>query len=217
MDEFQLNLFFTRSKKNNYFNIQSSMNIYFKSNRLYKNVYKGTFAMDEFSHIDMFRSDKCLIVFNSITRNTHTMGHWLLLYSERLSDGMLHVTFFDSFGLSISHYNPILINYLNRHSSHIKNLDFNTFPLQANNSYVCGAYVCFIAEKLVSGQHLKQICKNFFKKNDRKFNDTVVTRFIKSKWYRNSCTTEFCPMKSYAGECFNCKCCESVNFMTRYV
>ena len=82
MDEFQLNLFFTRAKKTNYFNIQSSMNIYFKSNRLYKNVYKGTFAMDEFSHIDMFRNDKCLIVFNSITRNTHTMGHWLLLYSE---------------------------------------------------------------------------------------------------------------------------------------
>ena len=41
-------------------------------------------------------------------------------------------------------------------------MDFNTFPLQANNSLVCGAYVCFIAEKLVSDQYLKEICDNYF-------------------------------------------------------
>ena len=50
--------------------------------------------MDEFDHIDMVRNDECLIVFNSITRNTPTMGHWLALYSIRLKNGMLHVTFF---------------------------------------------------------------------------------------------------------------------------
>ena len=57
------------------------MRKFFESNRLYKNVYKGTFAMGEFDHIDMVSSEKCLIVFNSITRNTPTIGHWLALYS----------------------------------------------------------------------------------------------------------------------------------------
>ena len=128
MDEFQLNLFFTRSKKKNYFNDQSGMRKFFESNRLYKNVYKGTFAMGEFDHIDMVSSEKCLIVFNSITRNMSTMGHWLALYSVRSKDGMLHVTFFDSFGMNISHYNPILKNYLKKHSPYIKKLDFITYP-----------------------------------------------------------------------------------------
>ena len=206
MDEFQLNLFFTRSKKKNYFNDQSGMRKFFESNRLYKNVYKGTFAMGEFDHIDMVSSEKCLIVFNSITRNMSTMGHWLALYSVRSKDGMLHVTFFDSFGMNISHYNPILKNYLKKHSPYIKKMDFNTYPLQSPNSYVCGAYVCFMSEKLVSGLHLNQICKIYFKKNNRKFNDALVIRFVKMRWFKNRCDTEFCPMKTYAGECFNCKC-----------
>ena len=94
MDEFQLNLFFTRSKKKYYFNDQSGMSKFFETNRIYKNVYKGTFAMGEFDHIDMASTEKCLIVFNSITRNTPTMGHWLALYSVRSKDGMLHVIFF---------------------------------------------------------------------------------------------------------------------------
>ena len=79
MDEIQLNSFFTRSKKI-YFNDRSSMSIYFDSNSLFKNVYKGTFAMDEFNHIDMRKFNKCLIIFNSITRDMQTMGHWLALY-----------------------------------------------------------------------------------------------------------------------------------------
>ena len=162
--------------------------------------------MGEFDHIDMVSSEKCLIVFNSITRNMATMGHWLALYSVRSKDGMLHVTFFDSFGMNISHYNPILKNYLKKHSPYIKKLDFNTYPLQSLNSYVCGAYVCFMGEKLVSGLHLNQICKIYFKKNNRKFNDALVIRFVKMRWFKNRCDTEFCPMKTYAGECFNCKC-----------
>ena len=85
-------------------------------------------------------------------------------------------------------------------------MDFNTFPLQANNSYVCGAYVFFVSEKLVSGEHLNQICKKYFKRYDRKFNDALVSRFVKKRWYKNFCDTEFCPMKTYASECFNCKC-----------
>ena len=206
MNEFHLNLFFTRNKKNNYFNDQNGMSKFFENKSLYKNCYKGTFAMDEFDHIDMNENNTCLIVFNSITRNTPTMGHWLALYSSRLKNGMLHVTFFDSFGLSISHYNPILDTYIKKHTPHINFFDFNTFPLQSNNSYVCGAYVCFVSEKLVLGQHLNQICKRYFKKKDRKFNDEVVTRFVKLRWYKNCCDTEFCPMKTYAGECFNCKC-----------
>ena len=76
--------------------------------------------MDEFNHIDMTKSNKCLIVFNSITRDMHTMGYLLTLYSKRLNDNTLYVTFFDSFGLSITHYNPILQNYLKRHSPYIK-------------------------------------------------------------------------------------------------
>ena len=107
MDENQLNTFFTRSKLKNYFNDKSSMSKYFVSNTLFKNAYKGTFAMDEFNHIDMTKSNKCLIVFNSITRDMHTMGHWLALYSKRLNDNTLYVTFFDSLGLSITHYNTI--------------------------------------------------------------------------------------------------------------
>ena len=205
MNENHLKLFFTRSKKN-YFNDQNSMSNYFELNALFKNIYKGVYAMDEFDHIDMSKIDKCLIVFNSITRNMHTMGHWLALYSKRLTANMIHVTFFDSFGLSISHYNPILQNYLKKHSPFIKKLDFITYPLQSNNSYVCGAYVCFVSEKLVSGVRLKEICEQNFKKNDRKFNDSIVIRFVKNKWYRNYCSTEFCPMKTYEGECFNCYC-----------
>ena len=205
MDEIQINSFFTRSKKKN-FNNRSSMSLFFDSNLVFKNVYKGTFAMNEFSHIDMTKFDKCLIIFNSITRDMQTMGHWLALYSKRLKDNTIHVTFFDSFGLSISHYNPILQNYLKLHSPNIKKLDKNTFPLQSNNSYVCGAYVCFVAEKLVQGQHLKEICNSNFKKNNRKYNDLVVVRFIKQRWYKNRCDIEFCPMKSYEGECFNCLC-----------
>ena len=205
MDEIQLNSFFTRSKKK-YFNDRSSMSIYFDSNSLFKNVYKGTFAMDEFDHIDMRKFNKCLIIFNSITRDMQTMGHWLALYSFRLNDNTIYVTFFDSFGLSISHYNPILRNYIKLHSPYIKKFDFNTFPLQSNNSYVCGAYVCFIAEKLVLGQYLKEICDQYFKKNNRKYNDLQVVRFIKQRWYKNGCDAEFCPMKSYESECFNCRC-----------
>ena len=182
------------------------MSLFFYSNLVFKNVYKGTFAMNEFSHIDMTKFDKCLIIFNSITRDMQTMGHWLALYSKRLKDNTIHVTFFDSFGLSISHYNPILQNYLKLHSPNIKKLDKNTFPLQSNNSYVCGAYVCFVAEKLVQGQHLKEICNTNFKKNNRKYNDLFVVRFIKQRWYKNRCDIEFCPMKSYEGECFNCLC-----------
>ena len=205
MDEIQINSFFTRSKKI-YFNNRSSMSLFFDSNLVFKNVYKGTFAMNEFSHIDMTKFDKCLIIFNSITRDMQTMGHWLALYSKRLKDNTIHVTFFDSFGLSISHYNPILQNYIKLHSPNIKKLDKNTFPLQSNNSYVCGAYVCFVAEKLVQGQHLKEICNTNFKKNNRKYNDLVVVRFIKQRWYKNRCDIEFCPTKSYEGECFNCLC-----------
>ena len=205
MDEIQINSFFTRSKKK-YFNDRSSMSTYFDSNLLFKNVYKGTFAMDEFSHIDMTKFDKCLIIFNSITRDMQTMGHWLALYSKRLKDNTIYVTFFDSFGLSINHYNPILPNYLKLHSPNIKKIDLNTFPLQSNNSYVCGAYVCFMAEKLVLGQHLKEICETNFKKNNHKYNDLRVTRFIKQRWYKNCCDIEFCPIKTYEGECFNCLC-----------
>ena len=102
------------------------------------------------------------------------MGHWLALYSKWLKDNTIYVNFFDSFGLSITHYNPILQNYLKLHSPNIKKIDLNTFPLQSNNSYVCGAYVCFMAEKLVLGQCLKEICEINFKNNDRKYNDSQV-------------------------------------------
>ena len=44
------------------------------------------------------------------------------------------------------------------------------------------------------------------KKNNRKYNDLLVVRFIKQRWYKNRCDIEFCPMKSYEGECFNCLC-----------
>ena len=206
MNENHLELFYTRSKGKNYLNTKSSMSDYFTKNKLFHDIYKGTYAMDEFNHIDMTKSNKCLIIFNSITRKNNTMGHWLGLYSKRINDRMIHVTFIDSFGLSISHYNPILQNYLRKHTSYIKKLDFNTFPLQSNNSYVCGAYVCFISHKLVTGLHLTEICNRYFKKNNRKFNDLVVTRFVKNNWYTNCCNTEFCPMKTYESECFNCKC-----------
>ena len=120
MDEIQLNSFFTKSKKYIYFNDRSSLSLYFDSNLVFKNAYKGMFAMDEFSHIDMTKFDKCLIIFNSITRDMQTMGHWLALYSKRLKDNTIYITFFDSFGLSITHYNPILQNYLKLHSPNIK-------------------------------------------------------------------------------------------------
>ena len=83
MDEIQLTSFFTNQRKK-YFNDRSSMSLYFDSNLVFKNAYKGTFAMDEFSHIDMTKFDKCLIIFNLITRDMQTMGHWLALYSKRL-------------------------------------------------------------------------------------------------------------------------------------
>ena len=135
MNENHLELFYTRSKGKNYLNTKSSMSDYFMKNKLFHDIYKGTYAMDEFNHIDMTKSNKCLIIFNSITRKNNTMGHWLGLYSKRINDRMIHVTFIDSFGLSISHYNPILQNYLRKYSSYIKKLDFNTFPLKSNNSY----------------------------------------------------------------------------------
>ena len=56
-----------------------------------------------------------------------------------------------------------------------------------------------MAEKLVLGQHLKEICETNFKKNDRKYNDLRVIRFIKQRWYKNRCDIEFCPMKTYEG------------------
>ena len=179
------------------------MSIYFDSNTLFKNAYKGTFAMDEFNHIDMRKFDKCLIIFNSITRDMQTMGHWLALYSKRLKDNTIYVTFFDSFGLSITYYNPILQNYIKKLSPYIKKFDFNTFPLQSNNSYVCGAYVCFIAEKLVLGQYLKEICDQNFKKNNRKYNDLQVVRFIKQRWYKNGCDAEFCVTTIFIPSLFN--------------
>ena len=135
------------------------------------------------------------------------MGHWLALYSKRLKDNTIYVTFFDSFGLSITHYHPILQKLFKvAFNKYQKEIDLNTFPLQSNNSYVCRAYVCLMAEKLVLGQHLKEICDHNFKKNDRKYKDLQVIRFIKQRWYKNCCDTEFCPMKSYNAECFSCAC-----------
>ena len=52
MNENLLELFYTRSKGKNYLNTKSSMSDYFMKNKLFHDIYKGTYAMDEFNHID---------------------------------------------------------------------------------------------------------------------------------------------------------------------
>ena len=212
MDENHLTIFFNRNNNNNnnnniFINDKKRLQDFFATNRVFKNVFKGVYAMDEFDHINLNKHNKCLIIFNSITRHSpKKIGHWLALFSQRNKDGLLIITFVDSFGLNITRYNPILKKYVNKHQPHIKHFYYNDFPLQSDNSYVCGAYICFITEKLMSGLHLGDINKKFFKKNDRIFNDRLVVSYIRKNWPLKYCNMQFCPMETYNAKCFNCKC-----------
>ena len=163
--------------------------------------------MDEFSHINLFANQKCLVIINSLQRTERKLGHWLGIYSELSHDKKyINVTFIDSFGLNPTAYNPILRNYLQKYSHKIKNLHFNTYPLQSPKSYVCGPFVCFIGTYLLKGLHLHEINKRFFKKRDRKYNDQIVVKFMRRNWPQKNCSIDFCPMQTYNGACFNCSC-----------
>ena len=154
-----------------------NMNNFFKNNKTFKDIFWGVYAMDEFQKINLRNYRKCLIVLNTVKRNERKLGHWLALYSVLTRDGLMNVTFIDSFGLKMSRYDPILSSYIKKYVPFIKKFQRNDFPLQSPNSYVCGAYICFIASKCVAGAEISDINRKFFKKFDRKFNDGVVVRF----------------------------------------
>ena len=204
MDELQIKLFFNNKKKFN--NNKQSMSDYFKDNKTFKDVFWGVYAMDEFQEINLKNYRKCLIVFNTVKRNERKLGHWLALYSILTQDGLMNVTFIDSFGLKMSRYGAGLSSYIKKYVPFIKKFQYNDFPLQSPNSYVCGAFICFISSKLVAGTEISAINRKFFKKFDRKFNDGVVVRFVKKHWYKSYCSHEFCPMQTYNEKCFKCRC-----------
>ena len=179
---------------------------FLKKNLLFKNVFWGVYAMDEFQKVNLRKHSKCLIVFNTVKRNERKVGHWLALYSQLTNRGMMNVTFIDSFGLSLSQYSPILSSYLRKYSPFISNIQSNNFPLQSPKSYVCGAFICFIGSKLVRGEKISDINRKYFLKYNKKYNDSVVVRFMQNHWYKPYCDREFCPMQTYNEKCFNCKC-----------
>ena len=204
MDELQMKLFFNHKKMFN--SNKKSMSNFLKNNQLFKNVFWGVYAMDEFQKINLRNHTKCFIVINSVKRNERKVGHWLALYSQTTNDGMMNVTFIDSFGLKISQYNPNLRSYLNKYTPFIKKFQYNDFPLQSPNSYVCGAFICFIGSKLIAGEKISDINRKYFKKYDRIYNDKIVVKFLQKHWYKPFCDREFCPMLTYNEKCFNCKC-----------
>ena len=136
---------------------------------------------------------------NGVETNTESIGHWVALITQ---NGVMY--FFDSYAIHPSLYGGeierIYTSYLGD-----KRVVFEN-PLQASNSYVCGAYVIYFSYMMCLNKSVYKIRQKFGK--DKTSNDKFVRRFImKMTGTGIECNKEFCPAYMFMSDCSKyCSC-----------
>ena len=112
-------------------------------------------------------------IVNSSTTPEVT-GHWILLY---LHSPLTVIEYFDPLCKPPSQHSHHIQSYLQTFSP--RGYLTNTFRVQPPESYNCGLYCCFVADKRCQGILLRDIM-NMFHSKDLDDNETIV-----SQYYRN--------------------------------
>lgn len=100
--------------------------------------------------------------------------HWVAIYVDENGHGI----YFDSYGLP-----PLISHHYNRLRRNCRTLEWNTKPLQALKSRVCGEYCISFLDCMCRGITLATFCR-YFTSNKMK-NDTIVARYYRKKMLHN--------------------------------
>ena len=160
--------------------------------------FKGIFISSELPS-SFATLDNGFIIVNSLEKSSDKIGHWLVFFAR---NRVLY--YFDSFGLLPSHYNAQIASFYSNYS-HEKQIVFDS-PVQADDSYTCGAYAVYFSYLMSLGNTIYHI-KGKFGKN-RKNNDKFVSKFIfKKTGTLKSCNPQYCSSYMFGMDCREyCKC-----------
>lgn len=138
------------------------------------------------------------IIVNTLN-NTNKIGHWVLFYIKNTS-----LYYFDSFGNEPSVYGTYISNFYHAYPKD-KTLVFKS-PLQADFSYVCGAYVIYFSYMMCHNYSIAFI-RNKFTKN-KEYNDEIVSGFVyKISGIKHVCNSSYCPSYMFLTRCRQyCSC-----------
>ena len=146
-----------------------------------------------------YDSTKYYIINTSI--NPNIMGHWVcfLFHNDNL-------IFIDSFGKQPSLYGGQIARYYNEYSSHRKYLLLN-YQIQHNDSLMCGAYVYYFCNEIISGTSPVKYLSIFSKRNLKR-NDKYVEKYLyRQNGSITNCYLMSCPYNLFFKKCRNkCSC-----------
>ena len=110
------------------------------------------------------------IVNSSVDENVR--GHWILLY---ISSPVSAIEYFDPLHKPPMQYSNHIDNYLKTYSApyYIS----STYRVQPSDSYNCGLYCCYVADKRCQNMSLSSIMQTF-DQNDLVYNDNMVVSYF---------------------------------------
>lgn len=112
-------------------------------------------------------------IVNSSTES-QVAGHWILLYIHSPNSA---VEYFDPLHNSPAQYSSYIDNYLKAYS-HPYYIT-NAFKVQPSDSFNCGLFCCFVADKRCQNISLSEIM-TMFDKEDLVYNDDLVVNYFRN-------------------------------------
>ena len=175
-----------------------------KCDRILSTKYVGCYLRDRLpnpTNIFLKYNNNFFLIVNTVSStSSEEIGHWILLY---VRDDNIY--FFDSFGRCIEDKDFGLSRYIKDYYPNKRLIHVITYPVQHDDSLLCGAYVIYVAYKLSRDESPWNI-KQSFSRFNRKNNDMKMEAFIK-KLTGNifKCNTNYCP-SVFNMKCKDCQC-----------